>query len=110
MYYFKLRGTDCSCDTAKELRAACDGQSDCSGCDTLGCQTKVVKEPKKRKLKRRKPTYTIVKKKPSAVADLPLVDGPITWAVTNKFAKKLKRTDKAQLRSDLKTRQEATES
>lgn len=106
MYYFKLQGVDCKCDTATELQAACGGNVSPDKC--IGCASVVKTTKAKRKLKkRRKPTYAIIKKKPSAVADLPLVTGPITWAVANKFAKKLKRKDKAQLRSDLKTRQEA---
>jgi hypothetical protein len=60
----------------------------------------------KRATKRRKPTFVIIKKKPAACSDLPYVDGPITWDVAHKFAKKLKRTDIAQLRSDLTTRKQ----
>jgi len=60
-----------------------------------------------RRKKKRAPSSNPVKTdRPVAeIKRLPLVKGPITWAVTDRYAKKLKRDDVAQLRSDLRQRQ-----
>jgi hypothetical protein len=64
-----------------------------------------AKVGRKARKKRKNPGPQVVKKSVEEIASLPFVSGGVTWAVTNKIAKKLKRTDKAQLRSDLFARQ-----
>jgi hypothetical protein len=64
-----------------------------------------VKVPIARKPKRKKRGYVLVEKSLAEIKKLPLVDGPITWDVAQKMAKKLGVKNLTQLRSDLFKRQ-----
>jgi hypothetical protein len=131
MYYFTMNGVQCSCNTLGELRAAVvampvDGRkpamfvaSDESGPhdtwmswtgdkgEELSVALKHLEKADKKK-KRKKRGYTLVEKSTSEIKKLPLIDGPITWDVVHKTAKKLGvlgTTNMTQLRSDLFARQ-----
>ena len=122
MYYFKARGIECSCDTADELLSVLDKQmsdSNPSPFDKITQRIRVevvdpsagsevekpvAEKPKSRRKHRRK-TAKPVNVDPNAIKDLPYLEGGLDWNVTKKMAKKLKRTDLMQLRSDLFQRQ-----
>lgn len=100
MYYFKIEGIECSCDTLGELLAACRFGPD-------------VESPKPRanaKANAKATTKATTDKveapsETDAIWKLPLIEGGLSWAVVRKVGKKLGRTDYRQLRTDLKKRQ-----
>ncbi len=118
MYYFKARGIECSCDSADELFVVLDKMSsdykpslaDKISQHLLAVEAKselekpVVKKSKPRRKHRRK-TGKPVNVDMNAIKDLPYLEGGISWDATKKVAKKLKRTDFMQLRSELFHRQ-----
>ncbi len=103
MYYFKVQGFDCSCDTAEELFNAMERQN--------SKPPVVVKNVSgvKPKSKRRKKAKKLSSEDLERIKALPYVAEGITWDVAKKFGKKLKRKDLLQLRSDLFQRQKLGE-
>jgi hypothetical protein len=63
---------------------------------------RVAKKAKKPVKKTR--GFKPINRTPEELQDLPVVKGGITWAVAKKWAKKLKRDDVAQVRSELAQR------
>jgi hypothetical protein len=66
--------------------------------------SKGKKAQKATKKAQKRPGFVPIKRTPEELKDLPVVKGGVTWAVAKKWAKKMKRDDVAQVRSDLAQR------
>lgn len=127
MYYFRLNGVECKCDKLSELLAVVQDKNVeaeqvpdfVAWVGTAGDELNAIlerhvskgKKPQKAKTAKKavpkaKKTrgFKPVNRTPEELQDLPVVKGGITWAVAKKWAKKLKRDDVAQVRSELAQR------
>ena len=129
MYYFQLNGVECKCDSLGELLSVVQDKNVeteptpdfVAWIGTAGEELNAIlerqkgKKPQKarRVAKKAKKAPKVAKKTrgfkpinrtPEELQDLPVVKGGITWAVAKKWAKKLKRDDVAQVRSELAQR------
>ncbi len=112
MYYFTVSGIECRCETAQELvsicAAVCCGQSERAPTATIAKETTATREEGTTETATtalHRAAARRVFPERNAIADLPFIEGGLSWKVVKKIAPKLKRTDIRQLRSDLKARQ-----
>ncbi len=113
MYYFTVSGMECRCDTAMELVSLCQavscGQSERAPTKETTATTDVATREEgttdgaTKELHRAAARRVFPER--NAIADLPFVEGGLSWKVVKRIAPKLNRTDIRQLRSDLKARQ-----
>jgi len=128
VYHFKLNGVECKCDSLGELLAVVQDKNVeaepvpdfVAWVGTAGDELNAIlerhvskgKKPQKATKKAQKatkkaqkrPGFVPIKRTPEELKDLPVVKGGVTWAVAKKWAKKMKRDDVAQVRSDLAQR------